>query len=417
MVKILSLWVLLCMLALMPSGVRAVEQLSLSDAISIALTKNPEVIRANREIDASRGRFWQGISLPPTTVSVAYENVPVGEKAKHYRERVVEIEQSFDFPTTYGLRGKSLAAETKVANASFTNVQQTIIQQVKIAYYTAVALRSKMELAEENRKIAEDFSRKADSRFTHGESTRLEKLTATVQYTQAQNDVVIARNRFQMAMGDLLYSLGRDRYDVSTSIVLTDSLVYQPHFAKMDSLFQSARQSNPELRANSFRVKSAAMNRALAWSSLLPSLSLGYNRVTTSNEESSYGVIFGMSVPLWFMFDQRGQIQEATANLRKTESDLTTVENLVRLEVQNAFLELNTQEQQVLLYQSDLLPQAKEVYRVASSSFETGEISYIEYLQAKQSLIAMESEYIDALLSVKSAMAKLEKAVGKELHP
>lgn len=416
MVKFISLWVVLSTIAFMPSGVKAVEQLSLSEAIKVALQHNPEVSRANHEIDASRGRFWQGVSLPPTELTVGYNNVPVGERLKQYRERVVEIGQSFDFPTTYALRSKALATETQIAKVSFTNAQQAITEQVKVAYYTAVASQGKLKLAEENLKIAEEFLRKAEAKFKIGESTRLEKLTAGVQRTQARNAVDVSTNQLKMAMGDLYFALGREQTESTDFVKLTDSLTYRPLSDSVEVLLQTASQTNPELKASALGVKTTSMNKSLAWSSLLPSFNIGYNRVSTSGEDPNFGASIGASIPLWFMFDHRGKIQEATAIHRKAQSEYASTSNLIRSSIRNCYLELLTYDKQVLLYQSDILPQAKEVFRVAATSFEAGEISYIEYLQAKQSLIAIESEYIDVLLNVNSAMARLEKAVGKELH-
>ena len=72
-------------------------------------------------------------------------------------------------------------------------------------------------------------------------------------------------------------------------------------------------------------------------------------------------------------------------------------------------------ERQVQLYNTDLLPQANEVYRTAATSYQAGEITYLEFLQARQTLISARSTYIDALYNYNTAIARLENAVGRTI--
>lgn len=107
-----------------------------------------------------------------------------------------------------------------------------------------------------------------------------------------------------------------------------------------------------------------------------------------------YGVAFGASLPLWFLFDQRGRIQEATAELRGGEYEQTALRNELSAQLHTAWLESTNQEWQVLLYRNELLPQADEIYRTAAVSYDAGEISYIELLQSRQTLAGTRAQLI-----------------------
>jgi outer membrane protein TolC len=122
-----------------------------------------------------------------------------------------------------------------------------------------------------------------------------------------------------------------------------------------------------------------------------------------------------MGVPLWFMLDHRGRIAEAAANCSSAESDLRMVRNELYARTQAAFTELKHEETQVKLYISDVLPQAEEVFRVASKSFDAGEITYVEFLQARQTLVSARGNYADALLLYNLAMVTIEETVGKTI--
>ncbi|CUS78568.1 Outer membrane efflux protein, partial [Candidatus Kryptonium thompsonii] len=165
----------------------------------------------------------------------------------------------------------------------------------------------------------------------------------------------------------------------------------------------------------SFLLFGSSINRSLALSSLLPVFNVAYFRQMRDGYKGFYGVSFGMSVPLWFLFGNRGQIQEATANLNIAKSELQLIKNEIYLRLKSAFNDYENNLRQVELYISDILPQAEEVYRSATASYDAGEITYIEFLQAKQTLINAHVNYTNVLLNYYRSIFKLEEIVGQSL--
>jgi outer membrane protein TolC len=56
------------------------------------------------------------------------------------------------------------------------------------------------------------------------------------------------------------------------------------------------------------------------------------------------------------------------------------------------------------------------VYRTALASYQAGDISYIEFLQARQILISSRNEYIEELARYCISLSKLEYAVGASIN-
>jgi outer membrane protein TolC len=393
-----------------------IEQLSLTDAITIALKNNPQSIASANQVDTERGRFWRGVSLPSPSVAVSYEYIPRGTSIKRFGERTFEISQSLEFPTNILLRGMQLSSKVSIAEAEYSSTSIAITSRVKIAYYDLLSKQKKIELAEENLTIADEFARKAEIRYNVGEATNLERLTANVQLTQTRNALELAKNDLKISLSELYYLLGRGKDEQSNTIILTDSLVYKPIQETLEQLTERAFVVNPQIKAASSKVTAALLDRALAWSSFLPNLNASYYRQTVDGNPDFYGVSFGISIPLWFIFDQRGQIQEASANLNIAESDLQSSRNLLSMDVNNTFIDLKNSERQIILHQTDILSQAEEVYRSALESYEAGEITYIEFMQARQTVISSRNEYIEELARYNISLAKLEYAIGASIN-
>ena len=397
------------------TSAQAIRQLSLKEAISTALDYNPQSNISRRRIDAQRGQYWRSLSLPPPSVSVNYAFVPLGSGLERFSERTIEFAQSFDFPTTIVLRGSQALSEIRRAETEYTATEHEIISRVKIVYSNILAKQQKLSLARENQSLAEDFAKKSSARRTIGEGTHLEQLTANVQRSQALNAVESATNEQRIAMDELELLLGERRGPPHSEFMLTDSMTYLPEAISLEQYLEMAKASNTQLLASSLRRDIASTGYSLAWSSLLPSFSASYFRQTRDGVSGLYGVSLGVSVPLWFLFDQRGQIQIASAELSIAEHELGFANDSVIVAVRTAYYEKLNSERQLRLYQTEILPESDEILRAAKASYHAGEITYLEFLQAKQTVVQARSSYIDVFLAYNVARARLEQIVGRQL--
>lgn len=391
------------------------NSITLTEAIEIGLKNNPVIKSAYENISAVEGKFWSGISLPSPEIGVSYEFVPLGSGLNNYEERTFGISQAFEFPTNYFLRGSISGDENDIAHLNFKQSEIQITRQIKTAYYNVLAKQKLLAIAKENLQIADDFSKKAEIRYNVGEGTNLERLTAKVQFTEAKNILALAQNELKSSFAELNYSLGYSRLS-DEKFILIDSLAFSKFDTlSFENLYHLSLSSNQQIKISELNVNALSTERTLAWSSLLPGFNISYFRQSLGSDNNYYGASLDISVPLWFLFDNRGQIQYASAKVNIAESELVSVKNEVYLNLTNAYNDYSNNLQQVSLYQEHILPQAEEVYRSASASYDAGEITYIEYLQARQTIISSEKNYTEALLNYYRSIFSLEEIVGQKL--
>lgn len=394
----------------------SINPLSLSSAIQIGLANNPELKSSSEKVNASKGRFWNAIAPAPMDFSITGDYVPVGQPLNRYGEKTVGISQAIELPTNYFLRGSKYSMEKKIAENEFASTKLAVIANVKKAYFKVLALQEQVKIAETNRAIALDFVKKADVRFSVGEGTNLEKLTAKVTCTEALNNVDISKSHLIAGYAELNYALGYGK-DGSRAYQLTDTLEFIPLDFTLGRLVDDAESVNPRLKAGKLRLDFYAVEKSLAWSSLVPDFNLAcFNKQVRNDPQDYYGASFSVGIPLWFLLDQRGRINEASANVSMAESELRMARNSLYANSQAAFAEFKHEEKQIQLYVKEVIPLAEEIFRTAARSYEAGEITYIEFLQAQQTLIHSRGNYIDALLTYNLAIVAMEEAVGKTLQ-
>lgn len=389
--------------------------LSLDSAIQLGLHNNPEIKSYSAKIGSSQGRLWNSISPSPPEVSAVFEDVPENQNIKNYGERFFVVNQMIDFPTNYFFRGSKYGKEIQIARQENAQVTLEVLSKIKSAYFKALALQNQIKIAEENLDIADQFLKKAEIRLSVGEGTNLEKLTARVQYTEARNNLEIQKSHLSTALTELNYAMGNGK-PVNQEYRLTDSLVFTPLELNTEGLIGKASQYNPSLKASKLRLDVSAIEKSLAYSSILPNFNIGaYTKNITGETQPFYGISFGLTIPLWFMFDQNGKIKEASSNYIAVDADLHRDENNIRLQIKSAINEYNDANRQVSSYVNEILPQAEEVYRSASKSFESGEITYLEFLEAKQTVINARSNYVETLLTYNLSIIALEQVAGTSI--
>jgi len=390
------------------------QKISIKDAIRIALKNNPDIKVRKENIGAEKGRFLQSLSFPDPRLVLMYEGVPRGESVNNAEQRKIFFSQSFDFPTSYYYKNRIRSTSVDIRKAEFELSEKELVEKVKLAYLRVLSFREKMKMAEKNLELMEVFLEKAKLRYEVGEAAYLEFLQAKVKRGEAHNEVIYYKTEFTIALSNLKLLLFQDK-NHNENLTLIDKLTFNVYDLSFERLLDYALGFNPERKISDLHYKMSGFNKKLAYNSFLPEMELSYIKIKIETNPDFWGLRLGASFPLWFLFNQRGEIQEARAHFRSKEWEKRNTEQQIRTDLYNGISKVRSMQSRVNLYRKEILREAEEVYRMAAKSYEEGEIGYIELIQAQQTLIAAQSGYIDSLLSYNTALVELEKIVGKEL--
>lgn len=387
------------------------KSITLQEAIEIGIKNHPEMKAAKANISASKGRYWSGISLPQPEIT--YDNEFISPTKGLGNERTLSISQSFEFPSVYFLKGNKFNKEEEKAYFQAFLIEKSIASRIKSCYYKILVKQNQLKSAEEYLSIAEDFLKKSEIRLNVGEGTNLEKLTAKVQLSEARNYVEIAKNELKTAFAEFNNSIGIETND--HSFRLQDTLIFVDFSVDINKYYKVLLDNSPQLKIAELNCEIASLEKSLAKSSYLPNLDLAYLSQTLDNQSGFHGLTVGISIPFWFMFEQSGRVQEADANRLIFESEYQLAKNDISLKLENALIDFENSISQVKFYTDDILPQSEEIFRIASKSYEVGELAYLEYLQAKQTLISSKNNYNNALFNYYQSIFKIEEIVGQNI--
>lgn len=398
---------------------------SLQKAVEIALERQPTLQASRYSVEASRARvgqaragFFPQIGITSNYTRSEYYLVD-GNKAtsgnvvgpsNSYGANVNLNQTLLDFGQT--------SARTEVARDNLLSSQESllstrdqIILNVRQAYYTVLADKRLVTANEGNVNQFKQQLDEATSRYQVGVSTRFDVTSAEVNLSNAQLQLIQARNNLELARVNLNNAMGIPN---DSTFGLVDNLAFSPVTYNLPDLLREAEQNRPDLKALEAQRQSAEASVKVARRSFYPTLSgnAGYDfagREFPLNHQWSVGAV--LTFNLFNGFQTREQVAEARANVENLRSQEDGLRQSIDRDVRQAFLNLQQARDQERVNEI-LVRQAQENLALAQGRYQAGVGILLDETTARVALTNAQTSYVQSLYNYRTAQATLEKAVG-----
>jgi len=389
------------------------SRLSLDQCISIAVQQNPLVLSSMQQYQASLARVNQAKALAQPSINWDSDLQPKLFQFGNSGEWYFGISQPLEFPGKRSIRGKIASKQASELLQDIELLKLDIVFQVKQAFYNLLLSQEKLKYAQQNLELAQDFLQKAELKYEAGDVAKVEALRAKVESSKAANIVRSASNDVRLAKAMLNFLLARKKY---SPLEIQGSLKRAPIDLNEDELIARALSFRPEVKRISFGLERENLTKKQGYMSYLPDFELGVNKHRIVGEGDFWDFTLSFPIPLFFWQPKKGEIAEAEANIRALTKDAEYLKNAITLEVGEAYMNAVTVNNQIRLFEEEILAQAEEVYNMFLFSYQEGEIGGIELIDARRTLIEALTSYADALFAYDVALAALEKSIGQKLE-
>lgn len=388
--------------------------LNLQQSINYAREHNLGLKSAAYGVEREQAMRGAATDLPKTNLSYSR-----GQISTINKDEYISASQQFAFPTVYRDQARLADATIQQAEAQKQIVERELIRDVKQAWYLLQYHNERLRLLQQQDSLYGRFTRAATIRFKTGETGYLEQATAETrslgiktELQQAQADQQIAERRLrQLLQAQEPLQFEEERLGKRELILQSDS---------------SALASNPYIAFLQSATQVAGRQKQLEQSRLLPDFTVGYfnqtfigeaprenpNRIYNSGDRFT-GYEVGIAVPLWFRA-QRSRIKAAKMNEEAMKSQVRYQQQMLLTELQNLAQELQKHGNTLAFFEQGALRQADQMNKAAELSFRTGDIDYVEYVQALDQAYQLRSNYLNALRDYNQTIISLEFTAGIE---
>lgn len=394
----------------LPRSAIAQEAMDVNAYISIVLRSHP-LAGQRAGLEAAAAAEQSAVRrLPDPTLSFSMgRGSPADGAGVSAGETEFAVSQRFPLPGVYRAGKRVGAAAASAIQASAETLRWDLSADARAAFASLTAARARLGVAraaeEDARALRDLVTRRAEL----GEVRESDRIKATVEWLRQQRTVSTA-DREAAAAERIVRALAGEPLPVPLALApdarsasIRDDLVAATLIAGHPRL-QAARAEEERQRAQ----------LSVATSSRLPDLGVTLFR-TDELDKASTGVSVGFTVPLWNR--NRGDIARAQAATLVSSAEVERVRVELTTAIEAALRDLQIAAGQVGLLEGEILSAARRSVDLARFSFEEGETSLLDLLDAQRTFRETELEAADARLALSLAEAEAQRLAGPDFTP
>ena len=396
----------------------AATQITLEQAITLALANSPSIKAARTQIQQSQAQEITANLRPNPTLSWDSQFIPVF--SGDFSTDTLNNLQQFDiglgylFERGHKRQNRLQAARdaTAVTAAQIADTERTLVFNVAQQFVNVLLANSTLQFAVENLNSFQDTVTISEQRYKAGDISEGDYLKIKLQLLQFQTDVSSARVAKVQALGSLRQLIGYASLPHDFDVV--GDLNYQPLTAALPDLQVKALATRPDLLAAQKGVKAANSQIALARADAKVDVnaSASYSHVSGASSTSLF-----FNVPLPFFNRNQGEIARTKFALTGAELTAKAAEDTVMTDVTNAYESASSNQDVVKLYVSGYLKQAQDSRDISQYAYKAGAATLLDFLDAERSYRSTQLAYRQALAAYMLSLEQLRQAIGTRSLP
>ena len=429
--------VFLLLLAEVGSAQTPAEALSLKDTVELALKANLGIKRSQEEINAAEAVRHSSMTKFLPTLGTSYNVIYRNEERTQPsllgagRPIVTSPQDQYTFTTSFTqpiFTGFGLINEYKLSDLGLDRTEvaskltrQDVVLDAKNAYFSVLKNQKLLEVAQQTvtsitsqKEVSENFYKVGLSPLNDLLQSQVQLANARQQLTTAQNNLEIARTRFNTVL----------RRSVNTPVLLVEELDYGSFQTSLDECLTEAQKNRLEIQVADLDIEIAGKQVKLTEKDYFPSVNFIGTYARTGDDWQAHGgegisdsAGWNVQATATWDFWQWGRTgygrKEKLARLAQSKYKKTEITDNINLEVKQAYLRTNEAEQNILTIEK-AVEQAKENLRITEEQYKEQVATQTDVLVAQTLLTQTMTNYYNALYDFKIAKAFLMRALGRE---
>jgi len=418
------------------TGEDAALNLSLAQALEIALSENPTIKVAEQQIEVkkiSKNEAWQAL-LPSADFSgsVQYTLLAPVMKLNGMEFKMGADETSTwngQFQVSLPLFAPTVYATMNLTKSDLQNaVEQSrsskldLINQVTKAYYQVILAQDSYDVLCKSLEQAQKNFDVVKSLYELGGTSEYDKISAEVQLRSLNPTVIQARNAVTLSKLQLKVLMGLDpEYEIVIDGSLED---YE------DLLYNEALSAGSFSLENNTNMRQLKMNETMLNQTLrvqkmnfMPTLALAgtYQLQSMQNADWNIGnynwvksssIVLSLSVPI-FRMGNFTKIRSTKLQISQLKENIDYTEKQLSIQARSYIDNMKANAEQVAS-NHEAIEQAEKGREIASKRYEIGKGTILELNNSEVSLTQAKLTYSQSIYNYLAAKADLDKVLGQE---
>ncbi len=412
--------------------------ITLDKAIEIALSENPTIKIADKEIELkeiSKSEAWQNL-LPSVTLDGAIQyNIQVASMKMEAMGHTQEIKMGKDNSNTWNaalqvaipLYAPAVYQTMKLTNSDLElaveksrNSKIDMVNQVTKAFYQLMLAQDSYNVLQENYKLAETNFEIVNKMFEQGLVSEYDKISAEVQKNNAWPSVVSGQNAVELARLQLKVLMG---ITADVTLVVNDNLAnYETEMANIADK-DIDLSNNSSLRQIDMQTNMIGRQRKILKSAFIPTIALVGNyqlqsisntnwNIAKYNWSNAASVALSVSIPI-FKAKNFTSLKSNEIQLFQLAETRNNTERMLKMQAQS-FIDNMTTSSEQLSSNKEAVRLAEKGLEISQKRYDIGNGTILELTNSQVQLTNTRLSYNNTIYDYLVAKSELNKVLGKE---
>jgi cobalt-zinc-cadmium efflux system outer membrane protein len=388
-------------------------EVSLTDALSLALRHNPELGASMWEMRARESEVQQAGIAPNPELALEVENFAgTGELGGlDAAETTLGLSQLLELGGKRAKRWRVADHDRYLAAWDFETRRLDLITEVTGAFVSVLAAQERVELVENLIAISEQTLESVARRVRAGSLSPVEEAragielaTSRVEKDQALRQLAIARRQLASTWGESSAQFTEvvGELDVPPRVpirqILVDSIVQNPDLARWDT--ELDRQRAALALERSLRVPDVTVGGGLRW----------------VQETDDAALVLEVGLPLPIIDRNQGAILAAERRIAVSSEQQRAAQFRIQAALATTYEELAGAAKEAVTLRDQVLPEAASASETAQHAYTQGLFTLTDVLDTQRTLFELRSRYVTSLTRYHFAAAEIERITGRSFE-
>ncbi|HQF42034.1 MAG TPA: TolC family protein [Ignavibacteriaceae bacterium] len=394
---------------------------SLRELIDLALQVSPELKMYQAKINASENRIQQNTNLPDPMLTLGVMSLPLPSFSFNkdmMTAKVVGLSQEFPFPGTLSAKENVNSKDFEIVKQEYNDKRNEIIKELTQSYYELIYIRKEIQLTGESRQLMKQILDVVRSMYSVADASQQNIFRVDLELTKMSDMLATLKSEEDEQLSAINSLLLRNPSDK----IETDSLP-EINFIQfnIDELISKAEANRPFLKGIQLAEEKEKLNQSAAEYDFYPMFKLSAQYAFRSEVEgmkpdNMISVMLDISLPLNYGGKVSAMVDETKSMQEMYREQYSASIQMLKREFGMRTAKLKSLKERIELVEQGSFIQAKENFKSALSSYQVGEIDFMNVIEAQDNLYTIEKNLYRLKTDYLKQIAELEFLTGTKMN-
>lgn len=379
------------------------NDITIQEVINLMLQHNPELSSFYREVQALEGTKIQAGKFKNPEFTIEAEDINK-QSPSIQRFTTFRINQMIETGGKRVARAHAASIGQEMADRNYEAKRLELIARIANTFTDVLAAQERVQLAEENMRLAQKVVNSAARRVEAGKAPPIEETksrvslsTASIELVQTQRDLASMRKQLSLLWGEPSPRFGKALGSLEIPVTLPPLEVLEQRI-----------QNNPAILRSTKSIEQRKALLELEEARRIPDVTLGagLRRYLFTDETTA---VLNLTVPIPVFDRNQGNLIEAHQRISKAVDEQAAISLQLNTDLARSYEALAASQNEITTLRNEVIPGAVTAFNTANRGYELGRFSFLEMLDAQRTLFQSKVLYVRALANYQRLVNEIER--------